>query len=110
MDMMESRGNLKYVKKFGSTLHYGQLFNDNHKFNSKEKTDPIGYDMDYHKYGLIWDETGVRFLLDNKTTLYVPVENGFWERGEFEGENPWESGTKMAPFDQEVSLSKILRK
>lgn len=33
----------------------------------------------------------------------VPVGEGFWKRGNFSGDNIWANGTRMAPFDQEVS-------
>lgn len=105
IDVMESRGNRKYVTKFESTLHYGQLFNENHKSNSTEKFNANGFDSAFHKYGLIWDDNGIKFLLDDEVILSVPVQDGFWKMGGFEGENKWALGEKMAPFDQEVSFS-----
>jgi len=34
---------------------------------------------------------------------------GFWERGDFDGDNLWASGTKAAPFDQPVSMTAYSR-
>lgn len=62
IDVMESRGNRKYVKQIESTLHYGQLFNDNHKSDSFEKTNARGFDQDFHTYGLVWDDKGIEFF------------------------------------------------
>lgn len=101
---MESRGNRKYVTQFESTLHYGQLANENHESNSKEINNAEGFDSAFHKYGLIWNDEGITFQLDDATILSVPVEDGFWKRGGFKGENHWAKGSKMAPFDTEVSF------
>lgn len=103
IDMMESRGNRNYVKQFESTVHFGQLFNSNHKSESFEETNDRGFDADFHKYELIWDDSGIEFLLDGDNVGSVPVQGGYWNQGSFEGKNEWSSGTGMAPFDQEVS-------
>lgn len=34
--------------------------------------------------------------------ITIRAEDGFYKRGKFTGENPWISGTKMAPFDKEI--------
>lgn len=49
----------------------------------------------------------MRFLLDGTQIGHVPVADGFWKRGGFDGENIWASATKMAPFDQEVVARKL---
>lgn len=38
---------------------------------------------------------------------FVPVGDGFWKLGGFEGDDIWANGTKMAPFDEEVSHEPI---
>ena len=35
--------------------------------------------------------------------MYPPA-GGFWELGGFNGQNPWRTGTVMAPFDQPVLI------
>lgn len=63
-----------------------------------------GFQTHYHKYEFIWDESGIKFLLDGVEFGHVPVVDGFWARGKFSGENIWKDATKMAPFDEEVTL------
>jgi len=51
----------------------------------------------------------LKFAVDGQEIGRVdPPEGGFWQLGEFESrtgnvDNPWVDGTKMAPFDKEVS-------
>lgn len=47
--------------------------------------------------------------------MVSPGEEGFWQKGVDEGvfdpekmANPWQYGSKMAPFDEEVSINKRL--
>lgn len=108
MDLFEARSNLKYgndvqigVEQVGLRIHYGPAWNVKAS-QGYEVNNPAGYHSDFHKYEYIWDETGIRFRLDGQQVGHVPVADGFWKRGRFEGENIWATGTKMAPFDQEV--------
>lgn len=57
-----------------------------------------------HIYELIWNEDGIAFRVDGEDLGAVyPPEGGFWELGGFSsGDNPWEDGSKMAPFDEKV--------
>lgn len=111
IDLLESRGNVKYgndiqigVEQVASTLHFGPNWDqDAWPTASYTKNDPAGFHNGFHKYEFFWDESGFRFLVDGNEFGTVPVGEGFWKRGNFSGENIWASGTKMAPFDQEVS-------
>jgi hypothetical protein len=58
----------------------------------------------------------LQFAVDGEEIGKVtPPEGGFWEAGMFNSstgtiDNPWIHGTKMAPFDKEVSRTKVLNK
>lgn len=84
-----------------STLHFGPAPNQNaFQTSTFSKNNPAGYHSAFHKYEMIWDENGIKFLVG-----YVPAGEGFWKRGGFQGQNIYASGTKMAPFDEEVRIS-----
>lgn len=65
-----------------------------------------GYDTDFHVYELFWTPENISFSIDGELVSTVePPQGGFWEMGEFNGyDNPWVSGGKMAPFDQEFYI------
>lgn len=117
IDLMESRGNEKYgdedqmgVEKVLSTLHFGPAWNQNgYKTASYSRNNASGFDKDFHKYEMIWDQNGIKYFVDGTELGFAQVGDGFWTRGNFEGENIWTSGTKMAPFDEEVKSSKTFR-
>lgn len=55
-----------------------------------------------------WLPTSFKFFVDDELIGGVsPPEGGFWEMGNFEGENIWRNGTRMAPFDQPVIFHSI---
>lgn len=109
---MESRGNVNYtnstgtqfgIKRTSSTLHLGpskQL--DVSRNLTYDKFNATGFNNGFHIYEFIWNEKGFIFSVDRVEIGTVPAGDGFWKRGKFEGDNIWASGTKMAPFDQEV--------
>lgn len=111
IDLLEARGNLKYgeekqigVEQVLSTLHFGPNWDqDGYPTSGLSSNNESGYHNDFHKFELIWDEKGLKFLLDEKETGTIPVGDGFWQRGGFKGENIWKDASKMAPFDQEVT-------
>lgn len=117
IDLLESRGNVKYgghnnqigVEQVSSALHFGPVWNHD-PFVSSSKHNANGYDKDFHKNEFHWDESGIKFLVDGQEFGFVAAGDGFWKRGGFQGENIWASGTKMAPFDQEVIFYKIFLK
>jgi beta-glucanase (GH16 family) len=58
---------------------------------------------DFHTYGLEWLPTGINFYVDGEMIGSVtPPAGGFWELGGFQGQNIWQSGSVMAPFDRQV--------
>ena len=59
---------------------------------------------DYHLYRLEWLKTGIQYFIDDELVgeIYPPTPGGFWQLGQFQGDNIWSSGTLLAPFDQTV--------
>jgi hypothetical protein len=56
-------------------------------------------------------EDYIKFSIDNvETGRVAPPNGGFWELGNFSSTltNIWANGTKMAPFDHEVSDKSLL--
>lgn len=109
---MEARGNVDYanssgaqigVKHISASLTFGPKWNlDEHQTVSFVKNNKNGFDRGFHSYEFMWNEKRIRFLVDGVEIGFVPATDGFWVRGDFHGQNIWASGTKMAPFDQEV--------
>lgn len=120
IDMIESRGNLKYgndvqigVEQVLSTLHFGPNWDqDGYPTSGFSANNASGYHNDFHKYELIWDKNGFKFLLDDNELGNIPVENGngFWQRDKFRGEKIWAAADKMAPFDQAVNSMRNIYK
>lgn len=108
IDVMESRTNRKYVKEVEQTLHFGQLFNEHHSSVSFVKTNERGFDAGFHKYGVLWNKDGIDFFIDGEKIGSAPVKDGYWKQTGYSGKNPWAKGTKMAPFDEKVSLFHFL--
>lgn len=111
IDLLESRGNLKYgrdvqigVEQVSSTLHFGPAWNqDAWRTATYSRNDANGYQKGFHKYEFVWDQSGINVSVDGTQLGFVEVGEGFWKRGGFNGDDIWKSGTKMAPFDEEVS-------
>lgn len=105
---MESRGNIKFgdkeemgIEQVAAALHFGPA--KGHDASAVfRRNNASGFHSSYHIYEFIWDESGIKFLLDGEEYGSVPVGDGFWKRGKFPGDDIWKSGTKMAPFDEEV--------
>lgn len=112
IDIVELRGNRNYVDKNGepigveqvaSTLHFGPLWNqDPYETAHYKRNDASGFNHGFHNYTFVWDESGIRFFIDQIEIGFVDVGEGFWKRGGFSGENIWPEDSKMAPFDREV--------
>lgn len=108
--MLESHGNANLIDKYGneigiqrvtSALHFGPSWNDDaFQMTIFSKTSTTNYADHFHKYAFKWDDNGIQFSINDTEIGYVPVNDGFWQRGGFKGENIWT--TNMAPFDQEV--------
>lgn len=115
IDLIESRGNREYqngegkhigVEHFGSTLHFGPRWDQNAYWaaNFAMRSQPgEGYNKGFHRFLMEWTPECILFCIDGHEIGKVPVNDGMWARGKFMGENIWANGTKMAPFDQEVS-------
>lgn len=108
IDLMESRGNEKFgnevelgCQAFSSALHFGPRW-DLYRTVNYQRNNVSGFDKNFHKYELIWNEHGIKFSVDGSEVGFIAVGNGFWARGRFTGDNIWTNGTKMAPFDEEV--------
>lgn len=113
IDLFEARGNLHYkdrngteigVEQMASTLHFGpNPQQDAFKTALHFKSNESGFNNGFHKYEFVWDESGIRFFVDSEEFGFVSADDGFWKRGHFNGDDIWASGSKMAPFDQEVT-------
>ncbi|KAH1027565.1 beta-1,3-glucan-binding protein [Dendroctonus ponderosae] len=118
IDLVESRGNRELTDGSGfnfgtqlafSTLHWGPSPSENQYARTHwERSNGAGYNNDFHTYKVVWNPEGFLFYIDDELlgTLNPPA-GGFWELGEFQnsGEtNPWSSGSKMAPFDEQFHL------
>lgn len=111
---MESRGNIKFggkvemgVEQVAAALHFGPAKGQDGSAVFR-RNNASGFHSNYHIYEFIWDENGFKFLLDGIEYGSVPVGDGFWKRGHFPGDDIWKSGTKMAPFDEEVTFGFLI--
>ncbi|XP_033115117.1 beta-1,3-glucan-binding protein-like [Anneissia japonica] len=120
IDMVESRGNLYLkdasgqnvgVQQVGSTLHWGPFwpYNAWPKTHATKNLDSGTFGSKFHKYVLEWTENGIKCSIDDDLILSVNPPNGFWDYGNFAKEapgveNPWEHGSRLAPFDKEFYL------
>lgn len=115
IDLLESRGNTKYgnnvqigVEQIGSTLHFGPRWDhDAWSTASYLRNNESGFDKAFHKYEMVWNENGIKFLVDGIEFGYAAAGEGFWKRGKFTGDNIWTNGTRMTPFDEEVRDSLV---
>lgn len=119
IDIMESRGNkqLYYwtganigTQQVTSTLHFGPNSHyDPYKYAHFEINNKSGFDIDFHKYQMVWTPTYIQFLInDVETGKVTPPDGGFWELGRLnktETACPWRgSSSRMAPFDDEFFI------
>lgn len=103
--MIDRNGHQVGVQRVVSRLHFGPSWHDDaFKLTTFSKNIAIGYANDFHKYAFTWDHSGIRFFIDDIEIGDVKVQNGFWRRGDFRGNNIWSLGDQMAPFDQEVQF------
>lgn len=99
------------MQRVTSELHFGpSWFDDGFKTTTFSKNIATSYANDFHKYAFTWDHNGIRFFIDDDEIGDIPVQNGFWKRGNFNGQNIWSVDDKMAPFDQEVKLKNCFSK
>ncbi|KAL9698642.1 hypothetical protein quinque_002083 [Culex quinquefasciatus] len=119
IDLMETRGNLDYrfpeggqlgVEHVGQTLHFGpNPWTNGYETSTAVKYSSAGegFNRDFHRYQLEWTPEYMKFSVDDEQLLLV--DGNFWDRGNFEDRapgtpNPWISGGKMAPFDEEFYI------
>ncbi|KAL9698638.1 hypothetical protein quinque_002079 [Culex quinquefasciatus] len=119
IDLMEARCNVDYrdeegthlgVEQVLSTLHFGPNAWTNAYDTStapKNSASGQGFNKDFHRYQLEWTPEFMKFIVNGEHILQV--DGNFWQRGNFDERapgtrNPWVSGTKMAPFDQEFFI------
>jgi len=121
IDMVEIIGNRDLVQngqpigipKMGVAMHWGPNWDDNkYWLTNLHKTDGRNYGDNFHTYILDWSPNGLRFFIDdeNQALMDVPYplidQNpwwiNFWEWGKpwKTNENPWASGSRLAPFDR----------
>jgi hypothetical protein len=121
IDMVEIIGNRDLVQngqkigieKMGVAMHWGPAYDDNHYWlTNLHKTDGRTYGDNFHTYILDWSPNGLRFFIDdeNQALMDVPYplidQNpgwvNMWEWGKpwKTSENPWASGSNLAPFDK----------
>ena len=115
IDIMESRGNAPSYppggyNQYGSTLHWGPGWTED-KFPQTHQVYKSSVDLttDFHTYGLIWNETYIGTYFDNESqpVLSFPIQQSFWQLGGWSTthwNDPWKTGNKNAPFDQEFYL------
>lgn len=116
IDLVESRGNRKLFsdrtnvgsEQIGSTLHFGPKTDINGWTTAHYVKNLVpGFDEDFHVYKLVWTPEKIQFFVDEGVVGVVKAGNGFWKRGNFSGSglpNLWQTGTKMAPFDEEFHI------
>jgi len=114
IDILETRGNAGLDcngneagrRCAQSTIHYGP--SSSYKtFESFENCLPDGTDLTdgFHNYAFEWTPTGMHTYIDGNQVLSVDAPfHGFFEKGGFQGDNPWENGSDLAPFDQEFYI------
>jgi len=101
------------IDHMGVAMHWGPAWDENHYYlTQRSKNDNTNYGDNFHNYVLEWSTNGLRFYIDNLNTPLMDVPSppinqnpgwiNFWEFGKpwRATQNPWASGTNMAPFDQ----------
>ena len=113
IDIVESRGNdpscaVGGNDSFGSTLHWGPSWDQDpyEKTHAEYKhTESLGNAM--HKYGMVWTEDRIQTYFDTPDNVILDVDTStqsFWEKGGFEGSNPWKNEPNNAPFNRDFYL------
>ncbi|KAH7055525.1 concanavalin A-like lectin/glucanase domain-containing protein [Macrophomina phaseolina] len=123
IDILESRGNNYTYNTNGGgndyaigSLHWGPD-NDNdgyHQTNNRKQALHSMYGDGFHTYGIEWTDSYIFTYIDTRLlqVMYHPFKKSFWDLGNFPVatangtrlSNPWASGAKNAPFDQEFYL------
>lgn len=114
IDIMESRGNAPSYSPGGrnvlsSTLHWGPGRGEDAFRKTRQTMTTSDLSVDFHVYGLVWNETYIGTYLDNESTpvLSYVVNQSFWSFGEWRTppwNNPWVTRGDNAPFDRRFYL------
>uniref|UniRef100_A0A1I8ID15 GH16 domain-containing protein n=1 Tax=Macrostomum lignano TaxID=282301 RepID=A0A1I8ID15_9PLAT len=115
IDLVEIRGNTDFScgnkhignKHMGSTLHWGPHPGQNRwdltAWTKDDYSNP--YTESFHKYELEWSDSYIAYKVDDVFIGAIrPDAGGFWKLGNFQGNNLWAGGNRMAPFDQPFHL------
>ncbi|XP_047498880.1 beta-1,3-glucan-binding protein-like [Penaeus chinensis] len=109
IDIVEARGNENYGnlgnQYGGTTLHWGPYFHEN-KYDLTHKIYAAcdgSFADSFHIWRVDWTKDSMKFYVDDTLELEVDPGTNFWDFGSFgdQIDNPWSTGSKMAPFDQE---------
>jgi len=73
----------------------------------------VDFSTDFHVFSTQWSPEGFKFFVDSKLVgqLQAP-EGGLWKYAVGDAtkqNNPWISGSRMAPFDQPVSACQLVK-
>lgn len=120
INLVDSRGNRDLLKnkinigveQIRSSLHFGPysaLDGVNTATYLRNSDSGKGFNSGFHRYQMEWTPEKITFSVDDIETGTVTAGPGFWAKGNFENsapvtDNPWKSGSKMAPFDQEFYI------
>jgi beta-glucanase (GH16 family) len=117
IDLMELRSNRQLysgntnvgVDQAESTIHFGpstSVKNHYPLFHFSKNQKP-GWNEDFNVYRLVWTPDLLQFLINGNIVGTVNPQSGFWNAGNFGSsgmQNPWEGGSKLAPFDKEFFI------
>ena len=113
IDIVESRGNDASCSvggndSFASTLHWGPAWDtDPYEQTHAEYKHTASLGDAMHTYGLIWTEDRIQTYFETPDNIILDVDTStqsFWEKGGFEGVNPWRNEPNNAPFNREFYL------
>lgn len=115
IDIIEARGNGNGypggVNQVSSALHWGPHWPENgySKTYGEYKLNSGDFSQEFHVFGLVWTETEIKTYVDNEANVImrIPITETFWQKGGWSNSNfnnPWVTGGKNAPFDQEYYL------
>nr|ADK77876.1 lipopolysaccharide and beta-1,3-glucan binding protein [Portunus trituberculatus] len=112
IDILESRGNDDYGdlsnRNAGTTLHWGPYW----PLNFYEKTmveytaNDGSFADSFHTWRVDWTSTEIKAYLDDELKITIDPVTNFWNFAGLDDsiDNPWTSGSKMAPFDQKFYI------
>ncbi|KAL5449582.1 hypothetical protein PMIN06_006806 [Paraphaeosphaeria minitans] len=121
IDIAQSRGNNFTYRQGGnniiaSTLHFGPNVELDGWWHNNVKSTAYreNFSDRFHKFGVEWTDKYIFTYIDTRLlqVAYTHFKKPFWEYGNFPTAdrngtrfiNPWEWGTRAAPFDQEFHL------